>query len=739
MTGVVGAAFVWHLARGDDAAQAVRFVSRIIDADSTGDCKAVADLDGDHRPDLIVAGAELSWYRNPTFQKEVIATAEDQFSTDMAVGDIDADGDVDIVVPDGPSGVYWFENPRPEHPVSSGWSRHRVGNGDPSKFDHDVEVGDIDADHRLDIVTRPKGSRAYVFFQDTSTSWTMRTLELGTGGEGLAIADVSGDGALDIVVEERFLLSPADPRRGAFAPLVYAKEWHDLPAKVAVADVSDDGRPDVILTPAEDEYQVAWFEAPRTFSMNAAWSRHVIRRWDEKLHSLAVGDVDLDGHADIVTAAMHTAPSGGATEVLFHRPSRWLEWERSTISPEPSHNLVLADVDLDGDLDVFGGSFIGTPPVRLLTNHLPMARHFSYTEVARGAPLSFGLVFADLDHDGRTDILTGDRWYTQPDVTDAPIWSEHRTLPAGMHVALSLDVDGDTRVDLIAQRVVDDSLEVYWLEDRPGAGEMWSKRVAVLPSGGHILGSQGLRIADLDGDGRTEVLVATTQGLYALDVPTSSQSDPRPVRMLCDTDSDEGFAVGDVDADGRLDVILSRGSRGNQMVWCRNPGDGTAPWSSLAIDELPSGRIDRVEAADLDGDGRLDVIATQENRKPDGAGTFWWRQHGESDRIRWERAVVTVQASTHSLEAVDLDGDGDVDLLVAEHGGANRLTMFANDGRGQFDGEVIDSGKDSHLGARAVDIDGDGDLDIASISFDDPQLVHLWRNLGVVPEHRATH
>ena len=86
------------------------------------------------------------------------------------------------------------------------------------------------------------------------------------------------------------------------------------------------------------------------------------------------------------------------------------------------------------------------------------------------------------------------------------------------------------------------------------------------------------------------------------------------------------------------------------------------------------------------------------------------------------------QYTMNSLDVGDVNGDGHVDLVVAEHRGTKRLTVWQNDGRGNFIRQLVDEGRESHLGARLVDLDGDGDLDIVSIGYDSPQFIHLWRN-----------
>ena len=71
-------------------------------------------------------------------------------------------------------------------------------------------------------------------------------------------------------------------------------------------------------------------------------------------------------------------------------------------------------------------------------------------------------------------------------------------------------------------------------------------------------------------------------------------------------------------------------------------------------------------------------------------------------------------------------------MVLGEHRGSEKLTIWVNDGSGNLTELVVGSGKENHLGAQTVDLDGDGDLDIVGIAWDAYYYVHLWRNDNTV-------
>ena len=727
------------------AASVLEFTRIVVDAGASGDCKAIGDIDGDGRPDLVIGGASLVWYRNPGWQKTVIATARREFTTDCQAVDVDNDGRVDIVTGDGEGdgNVVWFRNrgggtgierwlaqavggTRAERWLERllgrpGWWRHTIGTH--GHWVHDVEVADLDGDGRPDLVTQGHGT--HLWYQDPGNGWSRH--ELGAPArtqEGLGIGDVDGDGRIDLVQGGWWFGNPGG-RATAWTAHPFATGYDGGSYTAAVADLNADGRPDIVLAEAHQRRELAWFEAPAD-PRQGPWPRHRLAG-DMGAHKLNVADMDGDGRPDIV-AGLERAElriytnDGGATPGFSVR----------TIDRTGCHNARVGDVNGDGSPDILCANYIGHPPLVLWLAPAPpplALDRWQYIRVdaarartGRGRP-AFGLAFGDVDGDRRTDIVSGRYVYRNPGGDLTGPWNR-TAFPVDVDAMLVLDVDGDRRQDVVAQ----DLPELVWL--RPGAnGGPWTSRVvARLPPTEHGNG-QGYRLARIDaGSTRPELVFTTGDGIWVLRIPDDPAAGDWPSRKIASSTTEDLLAVGDLDGDGLDDVVASDAADGRTILWYRNPGDGSGHWKRRVVGEVADW-ADRAEIVDLNRDGRRDIVVSAENGKADGAGTHWFEAPPQVRTQPWTRHLVALQGSSNSLSVADMDHDGRPELITGEHKGALRVRIWRSaDGGRSWHDTVVGQGHESHLGARAVDLDGDGAPEIVSIGYDAPELLHLWRN-----------
>jgi hypothetical protein len=286
--------------------------------------------------------------------------------------------------------------------------------------------------------------------------------------------------------------------------------------------------------------------------------------------------------------------------------------------------------------------------------------------------------------------------------------------------AADIDRDGDNDV---LGALIEENAIVMWRNDG-GNPIAWTRQTI----SSNFYSAHSVYAADFDGDLDDDVVGAS----YGGEIAWWRNDGGEPIIWTKQTvrygftEAHEVFAE-DVDSDGDID-ILGAASSACLYAWWRNEGGDPINWTEQVIDD-DSNYPKSICAADLDGDGNVDVAGASilDNR------VAWWRNDGE-DPINWTEFTISNSFfGAHRVQAIDIDGDKDNDILGAAYWG-DEIAWWRNDGGDPISWlkQRIGVGMTQACIAYATDLDGDGDKDVLGTAQTRNQLA-WWRNDGGDP------
>jgi hypothetical protein len=755
----------------------------------------VGDIDNDGINDVIkIAGLKgesmvlFKFDKTGDFKKYLLLDKINFRGDRLALYDVDKDGDLDLSVGIGNNDsngkeisldVVWVENPMPKNPTRlNSWKIHKVGN--QKDYIKDIDLADFDRDGKVDIVTRANEQTA-IYFQSSPMSWKNDVVIKHERHEGMDIGDMDKDGDTDIVLNGFWFETPENARIANdykkhifdarwFTPV--DNTWRDNNAAIKVVDMDKDGLLDILISHSElTGFPISLYMASSLDGLKSdEWTEVQVAETFDFCQTLDAADVDNDGDLDVLAAKFRRNPGEGSQfvnhppypiVVYYNTDGSATRWEKHLVAEDGMYAGALADLGSNGSMDIVGPTSYFEGPTKMFTSTVASSKQsldkWTYIQVddsrdgyvipgAQPWWNYFGLDMYDVNRDGYTDIVAGEWYYKNPGGDMSAKW-ERITFPVEVDAVLALDADGDDFADVIGLRLP----QIYWLEANDKEGTSWSYvQIGSMRQTGHA-NAQEYSLAQIVPGGKPELILGDEVSQYYFVIPDNPANTPWPYVTI--SNEGGGYATGDIDQDGFIDLVGSIRQEGvgevlegtsdvkkdnNMMSWWKNPGNGKGNWTRFEVGTGTS--PERCIVADLNGDGKLD-IATSDERYPGNvrnANLTWYEHKGDPTKKGWVKKIIVTSKSMNSMDAADIDRDGDIDLVVGEHEMMGKgmtslpkdekVIVYENDGKGTFSAHTVDQGKESHLGTQLADLDGDGDLDIVSIAWREPKYLHMWRN-----------
>jgi hypothetical protein len=568
------------------------FTSAPVLASGTGQTAvAVADLDGDAKPDLVVANTQGSGGLSVRLGNgdgsfgaaTAVAGGAAAPQIDLGLGDLDGDGKADLVV---------FTTTTPATGPADVSVRLGAGNGTFGAAVHTAAgtnsitsrlvLADADGDGKLDVIAA-SGKLSVLLNQGGGT--LAAPVDYAVNAQALVARDLNGDGKLDLAGQGldgtvSVLFGNGDGSFAAARELPPTGSGGTQSQALAVADLDGDGRVDLASTDSGQAY---------VFLGNGDGSFVAAPTYLGTGGPVVLGDVNGDGKPDFVSAGSSIAANLGDGHGAFGAPLG-----PTAVATGP---LAIAAADLTGDgkLDLAVAFADNGGEVHVLAGNGDGSFTMTASYPAGGPPRAVTL--GDLDGDGRPDLALAD----DSGNVDVRLAGAGGVLGALARYGVGMipdaiaigDLDGDGKPDLV---VANDNTGDMSVLLNTGAGAFAAQvKYAVGPY------TAGSTIADLNGDGVPDLAFSDSEGagvLLGLGGGTFAaaiqyQGGASPVTL----------AIADLDGDGKLDIVLADVGSSDVAV-LRGNGDGTF---GAAVRYATAFSPRSVAAVDLNGDGRPDL------------------------------------------------------------------------------------------------------------------------------------
>ena len=608
-----------------------------------------ADLNGDGRPDLVAvnyAGDSISVLINttaagagtPSFsvpQQFVVGIAP----TSIAVADMNGDGKPDLAVAHAIDSITVLLNMTVTGSLTASFANQPpLATG---SFPGSVSAFDVNGDGKQDLAVANYNDRTVSVFLNESASGnnalefsTERTFDLNYFPQSIKSTDINGDGKLDLVVSgsdrvATILINITPP--GSMTPSFASHAefpWSTgftlfTSFSVNTADINGDGKPDLVSGNVfAPEIAVVLNITAAGAAVPRFATQHVFSA-GSRPSTVVASDIDGDGKLDLVSAGYN----GSAVSVLVNstQPGAAIPafaGEQTFGVGSFSSAATAADLNGDGKLDLIATDFVDATVSAMCNTTVSGAAALSFsssqTFATGSGPTSVAV--KDLNRDGKLDLVVANSYDNSvsvllnvtPTGSLSPIFSAQQAFATGSYprsVAAG-DFNGDGKFDVIVADQQDNTISILVNTSVSGAGTPTFASRQTFPTG---TAPNFLAAIDIDRDGKLDVVVTNfsdnTVSVFRNTTTTGNATLGFATQQTFTTKiAPSAVAVSDVDGDGKLDLVVTSTSPEEVSVLINNTTTGSAtlsfaPQQAFAIGSSSS----FATAADLNGDGRPDL------------------------------------------------------------------------------------------------------------------------------------
>ena len=701
------------------------------------------DLNNDSLVDVAAVGSygDVLGYLNNgagVFESIVIGDVGGSFNivpSDMDAGDLDSDGDIDLVV--GGNGTFgetiWLAN--------NGDGSYTERNLGSSKA-NEVEVIDINGDGHLDVVV-VWSSSIIVYRGDGAGAFTSQTVDSTSNAESqLLVVDFNGDGYLDIATTYNSTPSVvwySGSSSGNFMRQEVVTSFGDAVA-LAAGDIDANGTIDLVVS-HNSPYGLSMFTQP--LLVNTSLTSPVIQQegGEAFVFRFSVGAASaeplqvpfvISGDADLTDYQLSGYESLDGQNGVITIPAGSLSVDL-VVTPLIDSQLELAEtLFINGAMGIIAGDQqagdYGDAPSPYPTGPLEQGAAHLATGPTLGAVRStegHGVTSDDATSDAGDDGVTFGS--VRVGQADAVVYVDVQNATGVVYLDAWIDFNGDGTWANANEQVFTS------IELQPGVNTL----LFAVPGGAtpgetfarfRVSSTGGLAVVGNAADGEVEDYAVVIE-------PTLARMDAFGAIPLSSSVSVIAAQPIDFDHDGDYDIAAL--SWYGEIAWLENNGTGqftqaytTNPWATST--SLIDFAVD-----DLDGDGDYDVAIAFPSYSS-SRSTVGWLENDGAMAFTFHPIEVSI-GKTRSIDMVDIDGDGDRDLVVAGWDSSSTslywgaIAWLENTGNQSFEEHVVAENLGQLRNVRVVDMNHDGHLDIVAglvVSYVEERESRLWLNEG---------